>query len=148
MNASLPKYLVSACLCGKKCRYNGTAGTVDRLCELYKCGQAVIVCPECLGGLKIPRPPAEIQLERVVDACGRDVTAQFRLGAERTLALAGKYGITRAILKERSPSCGSKMIYDGSFSGVKIPGQGITTALLRENGIEVISEEELEVLTK
>ena len=103
----------------------------------------MLVCPECLGGLKIPRAPAEILGCRVVDFSGGDVSAAFRLGAERVLQIAVKYGVELAILKERSPSCGSRMIYDGSFSGRKIPGQGITAALLRKNGITVVSEEDI-----
>ena len=137
-------YLVSACLCGRACRYNGSAAPhSEGLWRLYRAGRAVLVCPECLGGLKIPRLPAEIRAGRVFDSAGQDLTPAFKLGAARTLAIARKYGISKAILKERSPSCGSSLIYDGSFSGRKVTGQGITAALLRAHGLLVCSEEDL-----
>lgn len=136
------KCLVSACLCGIACRYDGTAATVPFLAELHAKGLALAVCPELLGGLSAPRPPCEIRNGRVVTPAGTDLTGQFRLGAEKTLALARLHGISLAVLKERSPSCGSGVIYDGSFEGRRIPGQGITCALLRAHGIRVVNEDD------
>ncbi len=138
-----PEYIISACLCGRPCRYDGRAKAAPRLVELVNAGKAVLVCPECLGGLKTPRPPAEIIGDKVVDLNGKDVSAQFAKGAKRVLGIAKKYGITKAILKERSPSCGSSMIYDGTFSNKLIPGQGVTTRLLRQNEVTIYSEEQL-----
>ena len=111
------------------------------------------ICPECLGELVIPRPPAELQggdgnavlvgQAKVCDKKGKDVTPNFIRGAERALRLAKKNKVQVAILKANSPSCGNKQIYDGSFSDSKIPGQGVTAALLTQNGIKVYSEKEL-----
>lgn len=133
-----PRLIVSACLCGMAVRYDGRNCTDEELRELWRRGEVLAVCPECMGGLPLPREPAERQEDgRVLDRLGRDVTAAFEEGAEQVLRLCREQGITRAILKEGSPSCGCSMIYDGSFSGVRVPGEGITAALLRENGIEV-----------
>lgn len=138
-----PKLLVSACLCGLAVRYNGGCCTDERLRELWRRGEALAVCPECMGGLPIPREPSErLPDGRVIDKQGTDRTAAFEEGARQVLELCGQYGIVRAVLKDGSPSCGSRLIYDGSFSGKKIPGEGITAALLRENGIRVCSEQE------
>lgn len=135
-----PKLIVSACLCGMAVRYDGRSCTDGRLRELWQSGEALAVCPECMGGLPIPRQPAERQPDgRVLDQEGSDRTAAFTEGARQTLELCRQYGITRAVLKEGSPSCGCCWIYDGAFSGEKIPGEGVTAALLRENGIEVES---------
>jgi uncharacterized protein YbbK (DUF523 family) len=106
------------------------------------------VCPEQMGGLATPRPPAECKAGGVFTESGTDVTAQYRRGAEEALHLAKLYGCTHAILKERSPSCGSSGIYDGSFSRTLIPGDGVTAALLRQNGITVLGESEVEQLWK
>lgn len=135
--------IASACLCGFHCRYDGTAASHRVLRKLCARGLAVAVCPEELGGLQTPRPPCEIHEGRVIDSTGRDVTASFRHGAEETLRIAQEHGATMAVLKERSPSCGSGIIYDGTFSGRRIAGQGVTAALLRANGITVLSEEDL-----
>ena len=135
-----PLYLVSACLCGTPCRYDGGAATVSRLAELHAQGLALAVCPEVEGGLPVPRPPYEVRDGRVLTRDGQDVTAQFQAGAAHVLRLAQDHGIRLAILKERSPSCGSAIVYDGTFSGTRIPGQGVTTALLREHGIQVVNE--------
>lgn len=136
-----PALLVSACLCGKPVRYDGRALEDPRFSRLEAEGLTLCVCPEGLGGLPTPRCPAEIRGERVVTRDGRDVTGAYRLGARRTLELCLAAGIRRAVLKENSPSCGSSCVYDGSFTGVKRPGEGVTARLLRENGIEVYSEE-------
>ncbi len=134
--------MVSACLAGVNCKYDGGNNLHPEILKLVKFGQAVLVCPEQLGGLPTPHLASEIICNGVFNAIGEDVTEQFRKGAEECLLLAQLHGITKAIFKERSPSCGVNYIYDGSFSGNKISGKGITTRLLQANGIEVISEEE------
>ncbi|GLB28878.1 hypothetical protein LAD12857_08010 [Lacrimispora amygdalina] len=132
--------LVSACLLGANCRYDGNNGKNEDVLALLDQYHLVPVCPEQLGGMQTPRPPAERRGESVINQSGQDVTAFFVKGAEETLKLAEIYGCKKAVLKERSPSCGRGMIYDGTFSGKKIPGNGVTAALLEENGIEVIGE--------
>ncbi|WP_258360243.1 DUF523 domain-containing protein [Moorella sulfitireducens (nom. illeg.)] len=144
------RILVSACLAGEKCKYSGGHNLVPAIAALVREGKATPVCPETLGGLTIPRPPAEIQggdghdvlagRARVVDKEGRDVTDAFLRGAVATLAKAREMGTELVVLKEKSPSCGSKLIYDGSFTGTTRPGPGVTAALLREHGFKVISE--------
>ncbi|MGZ4111819.1 MAG: DUF523 domain-containing protein [Tumebacillaceae bacterium] len=143
--------VISACLAGCRCRYDGDDNLVDRYKEMVEQGKAVFVCPEQLGGLSTPRPPAEIVggtgedvldgNARVVTNQGVDVTEQFVRGAEEALRMAKLVGAQEAILKERSPSCGSALIYDGTYSGSKIPGHGVTAALLERHGIKVYSEE-------
>ncbi len=137
-----PQYVISACLCGLATRYDGGTKPVSPAVQaLLDSGAAVTVCPECMGGLPTPRPPAEICGERVINTVGVDVTDQYRSGAKQTLAICREHGIRRAILKENSPSCGCHFVYDGSFSRQLIPGRGITAALLEENGITVENEE-------
>ena len=111
--------------------------------ELARQGLAVPVCPEQLGGLPTPRAPSERQGERVVSSLGADVTAQYRRGAEEALRLAELYGCTTAVLKERSPSCGSGAIYDGTFTGTVTEGWGTAAALLRRHGVRVLGESQL-----
>ena len=134
--------LVSACLLGVHCRYDGGSNAIPAIQELAKQPDICLipVCPEQLGGLPTPRPPAERLGACVVNSQGVDVTPQFRRGAEEALYLTRLYGCTRAILKERSPSCGSAYIYDGSFEKRIQTGQGVTAELLRKNGVEVFSE--------
>ncbi len=105
-------------------------------------GQAVAVCPEVLGGLPVPRPPAEILGERIMTIDGKDVTAQYRAGAQAALRIAMKTGCSKAILKARSPSCGSGRIHDGSFSGRMTTGDGVFANLLKRAGIAVYTDEE------
>lgn len=136
------EYIVSACLCGEKTRYDGKVFVSDKIKRLVDEGKAITVCPEVLGGLKVPRLPCEIKNSRVINIASDDKTEHFVDGAFKTLEIAKKYGIKKAILKEYSPSCGSKYIYDGTFTKTLIPGQGITTRLLQLNDIEVISDEE------
>lgn len=138
--------LVSNCLLGTECRYKGDGcrcGGVLRLAEEHT---LVPVCPEQMGGLPTPRDPAEIQGERVVSCAGKDVTAEYQKGAETALFLAKLNRVDFAILKAKSPSCGKGLIYDGTFTGNKIPGNGVAAALLQENGIPVYTEEELDKL--
>lgn len=147
-----PLIIVSACLLGVKCRYKGDDNSVPWLTDLAAKGKLLPVCPEQLGGLSTPRPPAEIWdgtgLEvvsgqgKVITKAGADVTTFFLRGAKETLRLAELIGATEAILKDGSPSCGSNLIYDGSFMGSKRSGEGVTTALLRKNGLRVFSEQD------
>ena len=133
--------LVSACLAGFPCRYDGAAKPCAEVMALVKAGKAIPVCPEQLGGLPTPRPPCEIFEGRVVDKNGMDRTEDYRRGAEAVLALARAYGATQAVLQKRSPSCGSGWVYDGTFSKTLVQGDGITARLLTENGIQVIGIE-------
>ncbi len=133
-------FIVSACLCGISCRYDGKTQTVPYLAELYKKGIALPVCPETAGGLPTPRIPCELINGRAITRDGVDVTDALLAGAEKILKLASEKSVRLAILKEKSPSCGSTTVYDGSFSGRIISGQGLTTALLRKRGILVINE--------
>lgn len=134
------RILVSACLLGVPCRYDGKSVPCEGVICLKERAQLVPVCPEQLGGLATPRTPAERRGEVVVTRDGRDVTAQYRRGAQEALRLARLFGCTKAILKSKSPSCGCGLIYDGSFSGRLVPGEGVTAQLLRENGVEVRTE--------
>lgn len=137
------KILVSACLLGTPCRYDGRDNFCEKLQKQAEKYDLIAVCPEQLGGLCTPRTPAERRGSLVVTADGGDVTAAYADGAEKTLALAKKHGCRLAILKARSPSCGSGTIYDGTFSHTKIAGNGVTAELLQKNGVRVISEEDL-----
>lgn len=135
--------LVSACLAGEACRYDGQATPHPEVLRLLAAGRAVAVCPEVLGGLSVPREPVELQGGHAVCRSGADLTEAFRVGAQRALALALDKGCCRAVLKSRSPSCGCGRIYDGTFSRCLVPGDGVLAALLRASGFEVLSEEEL-----
>ena len=130
--------IVSACLAGLPCRYDGKAKPCAEVMELVRAGKAIPLCPEQLGGLPTPRPPCELLDGRVVDAQGTDRTQEYRRGAEAVLTAARMYGATQALLQKRSPSCGSGWIYDGTFSKKLVQGDGITARLLAENGIQVI----------
>lgn len=156
MSASAPAanyVLVSACLLGSPVRYNGADKRSDNpvLRRWQAEGRVISVCPEVAGGLPVPRPPAEMEggagggrvlsgQIRVVGPEGRDVSAAFVRGAESALQLAQRHRIKLAVLKEGSPSCGSGYVYDGTFSGVRRPELGVTSALLEANGIKVFSE--------
>ena len=135
------KILVSACLLGVPCRYDGASKAHGDVVRLAEAGHILIpVCPEQLGGLPTPRPPAERRGDGVFTQAGDDVTEPYRRGAEQTLALCRLLGCEAAILKERSPSCGAGAVYDGTFSRRLTAGDGVTAALLRENGITVVGE--------
>ena len=129
--------IVSACLAGFPCRYDGKAKPCALVVELVRAGKAIPVCPEQLGGLPTPRTSCEIREGRVVDADGRDRTEAFERGARAVLQIAQTYGATEALLQSRSPSCGSGWIYDGSFTKTLTAGDGVTARLLKENGIQV-----------
>ena len=133
--------LVSACLCGVNCKYNGKNNLNEEMMELLKSGEALLICPEQMGGLTTPRKPSEIKIVndeiKVYMIDGTDVTDNYRRGAEEVLRLAKELNIKKAILKKKSPACGCGEIYDGTFSGTLTKGNGITAALLLENGIEV-----------
>ena len=138
--------LISACLLGVRCRYDGGSKPQPGVEELAGRYRLIPVCPEQLGGLPTPRSPSERQGDRVVSRQGRDVTAEYHRGAEEALRLLDFFHAEGAVLKERSPSCGKGVIYDGSFSGRLTGGDGVTAALLRENGIAVCGESALEAL--
>ena len=135
--------LVSACLLGLPCRYDGTGKADERLLALAKTHQLIPVCPEQLGGLPTPRAPSERLGSRVVARTGADVTDAYTRGAQQTLALAQRFGCTAALLKQRSPSCGKGEIYDGTFTGTRVPGDGVTAALLSAHGIRVYGEDDV-----
>ena len=133
------KVLVSACLLGVNCKYNGKNNYCEQIEEYLQKYELIPVCPEIFGGLPTPRVPSEIKDGRVVTKDGQNVTENFLKGAKETLYLARKYNIKKAILKAKSPSCGHNQIYDGNFQDKLIKGDGITTKLLKENGIEIIT---------
>ena len=140
------KILISACLLGVCCRYDGASKTYPGIEELAKQHTLVPVCPEQLGGLPTPRPPSERQGERVVSVNGTDVPAQYRRGAEEALRLCKLLGCQAAMLKEKSPSCGCGQIYDGTFSGTLTAGDDVTAELLCSNGIPVYGESQVKEL--
>ena len=140
------KILVSACLLGMACRYDGQSKANEAVCTLAQAHALVPFCPEIYGGLPTPRTPAERRGDRVYTADGRDVTEHYRRGAAAALELARLLDCDCAILKEHSPSCGSGKIYDGTFSGTVVPGDGVTAELFRAAGIPVYGESELDRL--
>ena len=147
--------LVSACLAGFPCRYDGRNLNRNAFVEfLVQKGEAIPFCPEQMGGLPTPRQPAELRggagdevldgAARVVNRAGQDVTDAYLRGAREALCACRRFGVTSAILKARSPSCGCGAVYDGTFSHTLRPGDGVTAALLRRNGIPVTTEEEFQ----
>lgn len=137
------KILVSACLLGQNCKYNGKNNRNEEVIKLKGKHTLVAVCPECFAGLPIPRTPAEIKGSRVFNKLNEDITDKFNDGAEKTLYIAQEEGCQVAVLKERSPSCGFGKIYDGTFTGTLTDGNGITADLLYNNGIAIIGESNL-----
>lgn len=137
------RILISACLLGTACRYDGQNKRHPLVTALAERHQLVPVCPEQLGGLPTPRTPSERRGDRVVTAHGVDVTEQYRRGAEESLRLCRLLGCQAAVLKENSPSCGSGRIYDGTFTGTLTDGWGVTAELLRESGVAVYGESEI-----
>ena len=142
------RILISACLLGTRCRYDGASKEHPLVKTLAERHTLVPVCPEQLWGLPTPRPPAERQGGTVRTRSGIDVTDQYRRGAEETLRLCRLLGCEAAVLKERSPSCGRGQIYDGTFSGTLTAGDGVTAELLTANGIPVYGESQIETLLK
>lgn len=139
----MEKIIVSACLMGLCTRYDGKANSNDEILDLAKSFDLIPVCPEIYGGLATPRLPSEIRGSKVVNAQGDDVTDNFNKGAQDTLKICQILGATRAILKSKSPSCGSGLVYDGTFTGHLVPGDGITARLLKAHGIKVYGEDDL-----
>ncbi|UTH76497.1 DUF523 domain-containing protein [Chromobacterium sp. IIBBL 290-4] len=152
------KLLISACLLGQPVRYDGQSKPMPetKWAALQQAFELIPVCPECLGGLPTPRPPAEIsggsgcqvlkRQARVKTAAGEDISLAFISGAEQTLAIAQQHGCHAALLKANSPSCGNRQIYNGNFEKTLRSGQGVTAALLEENGVRVWNEEEWQEL--
>jgi uncharacterized protein YbbK (DUF523 family) len=135
--------IVSACLAGVNCAYDGKHRACEKVIQMVKKGEALPLCPEQLGGLPTPRIPAEIQQGRVINMQGEDITEIFHRGAVEALNIALLTGCRQAILKTNSPSCGKGTIYDGTFNHVKIKGNGIFAELLLKHGISIKTDEEL-----
>lgn len=138
----MKRVLISACLLGLKCRYDGLSKENKDIINMLDKFEFIPVCPEVFGGLPTPRVPSEIKGVRVINKDGLDVTSNYLRGAEETLRLCKLYNCDIAVLKLKSPSCGKGLIYDGTFSGNLIEGNGITTQLLIDNGIKVFTEDE------
>ena len=140
------KILVSACLLGTPCRYDGAGKRHPLIDALSEKHTLIPVCPEVLGGLPTPRTPSERVGERVLMRDGRDVTENYRAGARLALEAAAREGCTLAVLKARSPSCGSGEVYDGTFTKTLTPRDGVTAELLKKSGIRVFTEEDISSL--
>ncbi len=138
----MEKILVSACLLGINCKYNGENNYNEKVIAYLQDKEVIPICPEIMGGLPTPRVASEIKNGKVYSKNGEDVTKEFQKGAEETLKLAKLFGVKKALLKAKSPSCGYKKIYDGSFNNNLIDGNGITAELLLKNGIEIITEKD------
>jgi len=131
--------LVAACLCGMNCRFNGTNKLNQDILDTVARGEAIPVCPEQMGGLPTPREPCEQQGDKIISAAGKDYTAEFSKGATETLKLAKAVGATEFIGRIKSPSCGTGKVFDGTFSGTLVDGNGVAADLLEKNGIKVSS---------
>ncbi|OHS93693.1 hypothetical protein TRFO_40057 [Tritrichomonas foetus] len=140
--------LVSSCLIGAPCRYDGTGCLTDKLQILMKHFNLVSACAECMGGLPTPRTPSERVGNKILAKDGKDVTLEFHRGADRVVEFAKSTKCKFAILKEKSPSCGTQKVYDGSFTGKVVPGQGVLAEKLRANGIECYSDEQIDEVLK
>lgn len=144
-------YLVSACLAGENCRYDGTNSKNDKIVHLVTEGKAITICPEVAGGLSVPREPCEVVkipngATKVFSRSRKDVTRNFMKGARKALRIVRKRGIRTAIFKSYSPSCGFGKIYDGTFTGVLTDGNGITVELLRRYGVKIYTEMSIDEL--
>lgn len=137
------KIMVSACLLGENCKYNGGNNLSEKVMKFIKGHEVILVCPEVMGGLPTPRLSSEIVDGEVTSSDGHSVDAEFRKGAQMGLDLAKANEVDLVILQSRSPSCGVKQIYDGTFSGKKIEGQGVFARLLAENGFNIMDVEDL-----
>ena len=144
----MEKILISACLIGDKCKYDGHTNYTPAYQQLLEKYELVPFCPEVEGGLSTPRKPSERKGDRVINNAGKDVTKQFVEGAQKALNICKYLDIKIAILKENSPSCGSHQIYDGNFNNKLVKGEGVTAELLRKNGITVYTESQIEELLK
>nr|WP_285716429.1 DUF523 domain-containing protein [Pelosinus sp. IPA-1] len=133
--------IVSACLAGVECRYNGSSATIPKVVDLVIKGEAIPICPEVLAGLPTPRPPVEQVSGKIVSEAGEDQTEDYIAGAKIGLEIALLSHCKKAILKSNSPTCGCGRIYDGTFSGKLVQGEGVFSKLLKESGIEVSTEE-------
>lgn len=142
------RVLVSQCLLGIDCRYDGGNNFREEIPALMEKCEVIPVCPEILGGMTTPRLPSERLGDKVVSSAGDDVTDAFARGAEQALRLAKIYGVKFALLKQSSPSCGSEKVYDGTFSGKKIPGMGVTAELFAKEGIKLFDEKNIAELIK
>lgn len=139
---------VSSCLAGMNCTYAGKNNLQEKIKALVDQGEAIVVCPEVLGGLPIPRTPCEIIKDQVIDQNGIDRTKEYQLGAKKALDICLKHHVTTVILKSKSPSCGKDLIYDGTFCHKLVKGQGIFVKLLQENGIMVYNENDIDTFLK
>ena len=137
------KIMVSACLLGENCKYSGGNNRDEKVLAFLDGHEVFPVCPEVMGGLSVPRPPAEIVGGKVINREGVSVDCEFRRGAQAALDIALREKIDLAILQPRSPSCGVREIYDGTFSGRRIPGSGVFAALMKEHGFAVMDADEL-----
>lgn len=135
--------IVSACLAGVNCRFDGGNKANKKVIELVRKGKAIPICPEQLAGMTTPREAHEIKGARVVNKKGNNRTKAFQRGAKETLRIAKTFRVKEAIMKNKSPSCGCGKVFDGSFTGTLIEGDGITTRLLKENEIKIKSDEEV-----
>ncbi len=138
----MTKILVSACLLGVNCKYTGGNNYNEKIMEYLSDKEIIPICPEIMGGLPTPRIASERKGNKVINKEGKDVTENFQKGATETLELAKKLGVTKALLKAKSPSCGYKKIYDGTFTDTLIDGNGVTTELLLKNGFEILTEKD------
>lgn len=140
--------LISACLFGEKCRYDGGDNLIESLDKIRNLCNLIPVCPEVIGGLSTPRNPSEIVGERVISNVGKDVTEEYTKGAEKALKTAIENGCEIALMKAKSPSCGAGKVYDGTFSKKLIEGDGVTIRLLKKHGIKVFDETQIPELIK
>ena len=134
------EYVVSACLAGCKCRYDGKDNLCPKVKQLVEEGRAVTVCPEVMGGMTTPRIPSERKDGKIVNSIGEDNTKYFELGVEKSIEIVKEHNIKKAFLKAKSPSCGNKYIYDGTFSKTLIEGKGLLAEKLSEIGVEIYDE--------
>ena len=138
----MEKILVSACLLGVDCKYNGGNNYNEKIMDYLKDKEIIPICPEIMGCLPTPRVPSERKEDKVITKEGVDVTKNFQKGAEETLKLAKLLGVKKALLKAKSPSCGYQKIYDGTFSDTLIDGNGVTTELLLKEGFTILTEKD------
>lgn len=142
----MEKIIVSGCLYGYHCRYDGKDCYSEKIEQLKEKAILIPLCPEQMGGLSTPRYPSEIVGDKLINRKGIDVTEEYHRGAKATLGIALENGVKYALLKQKSPSCGKDRIYDGSFTGTVIEGSGVTAKLLQEHQIQVFTEDEIDQL--